>query len=69
MLSDLKAPSSCEWHWIMLPALSVQWSPIVTRVFSGMEQPSSNTLLPIRTPSSRNMMFLNGVPASILSNG
>ena len=33
--SDLKAPSSCEWHWTLLPALSVQSSPMaVTSVRS-----------------------------------
>ena len=68
MASDLKAPSSCEWHWITLPALSVQSSPMVTRVFSGKAQPSSKSLRPTRTPTSRNMMALNGVPVNSLSS-
>ena len=43
-------------------ALRVQSSPIVTSVFSGNQQPSSKTRRPIRTPSSRQITFLNGVP-------
>ena len=49
----------------MLLTPSVQWSPMVTRVFSTMAQPSSKTRLPIRTPSSRQVRFLNGVPSRI----
>ncbi len=60
--SDLNAPSSCEWAWIALPALSVQSSPMETSVFSTSSQPSSKTRRPIRTPSNRQITFLNGVP-------
>jgi drug/metabolite transporter (DMT)-like permease len=31
---DLNVPSSCEWHWITLPALSVQSSPMLPRARS-----------------------------------
>ena len=32
--SDLNVPSSCEWHWILLPAFSMASSPIETSVRS-----------------------------------
>jgi hypothetical protein len=62
MRSDLNALSSCEWHWIHDPALRVTLSPRVTRFFSAMLPPSSKSLRPTRTPSSRKITPLNGVP-------
>ncbi len=62
LASDLNAPSSWEWHWMTLPALSVQSSPMVHSARSVRAQPSSNTRRPSLTPSSRQIRFLNGVP-------
>jgi hypothetical protein len=64
--SDLNPPSSCEWHWMTLPALSVASSPIVVNVRSVRKQPSSKTRRPIRTPSSRQITLLRGVPLKTL---
>ncbi len=50
---------------MMLPAASVAWLPTLTRLRSMIEQPSSKTRRPIRTPSSRQMTPLNGVPLNI----
>ena len=41
----------------------------VTSVFSGMAQPSSNNLGPIRTPSIRHITFFIGVPLNIAEEG
>src|SRR4051794_24646787 len=57
MWSDLNAPSSSECACTVLPAFSATSSPMCTRIFSGIAQPSSKTRLPIRTPSSRQITF------------
>ena len=44
------------------PALSVQWSPVRTSVFSLIEHPSSNSRCPIGTPSIRQVIAFKGVP-------
>ncbi len=62
--SDLKLASSSEWHWITVPAFSVTASPMVTRVFSGITAPSSNSRRPTRTPASRHSIPLTGVPSN-----
>ena len=46
MRSDLKAPSSWEWHWTTDPTFKVTSSPTVIGVFSTKSQPSSNRRLP-----------------------
>src|SRR5258706_14143872 len=55
-------PSSCESHWILLRSLSTHSSPTTVIVGSEMYTPSSKVLVPMRTPMSRQITFLNGVP-------
>jgi hypothetical protein len=48
--------------------LSVVSLPTLVRLRSMMAQPSSNTRRPIRTPSSRQNVALNGVPSNRCMN-
>ena len=45
------------------PSLRVQSSPMVTSDRSVIPQPSLKTRRPIRVPSRRKIMLMNGVPA------
>ena len=65
--SDLKVPSSCEWHWTVLASLSVQSSPMVTSV------PLRHSAAVVENPAAdpgaqlaRRIMLMNGVPAKAL---
>ena len=63
--SEVKMPSSREWPWRRQAMLSVVSLPTLVRLRSMIAQPSSNTRRPIRTPSSRQNVALNGVPSKI----